>query len=419
MSDDPLCRKLTPSEQQWLPQTSLISLTCQLHPSAAEQRFSSKETLEKRVEESRQRHPFLNVKVNPEELSFERNSEIPVSLVELEADSAEEVRKAVREELEVGSIDRKVALARVVLLRTPSASYLVLIGDHLCFDGKSFMIWLSDLVGGGDTSGKKMHDFVDWTSLIPDKSFSPFSPVFESVQLNALPVADPAELMKAGIDDVVCTIDSETLKKLKQRTKEKGTKLNAPLMMAYFAAMADAYLDQHEGKAELPINVRSVSAADLRDQVGLPSDYMNNSASTVPVHTSISTVEDGRVVGPLWPKAFDAQLVMKSNIAAGEGFRLNDITKRGAFAEFGPYFAILCLWSNMGVCRVPDNSVASVEVHVHGVGNNPIISAHPITVGDHLAVTFSFSNVLHKRSTVEFIAQRFDHHIRYLADNAL
>lgn len=263
-----------------------------------------------------------------------------------------------------------------------------------------------------------MFPFVDWTTLIPPQEFEPFSPVFDSIMLKTTPVANPADLATSLVDDVVCRLDNSLFRKLKETAKEKSSKLNAPLMLAFFASMTDACLrEEPEKTSETPLNVRSVSAVDLRARLGLPAAFMNNSASVVPVHTSFPEVKDGHVDGhDMWTLAKEAQQVMLDNIEKGEAFRLNDITKRGAFEEFGPYFAILCLWSNMGTCDVPTGTVENVEVHLRGIGNNPIISAHPITVEDGLSITFTYSPLLHKRETVEFVAERFVEHVRFLAN---
>jgi hypothetical protein len=146
---------------------------------------------------------------------------------------------------------------------------------------------------------------------------------------------------------------------------------------------------------------------------------MNNSASVVPVHTTFPhtvTGDDGHSVieGDLWELAVLSQDLLLRNIEAGEAYRLHDITKRGAFAEFGPYFDILCLWSNMG--RLDSVGVESAHVHLRGTATNPIISGHPITTatGD-LCLTLTFSPAFHSVETMKYMGRRFVYHIEALA----
>merc|ERR1712050_16264 len=105
-------------------------------------------------------------------------------------------------------------------------------------------------------------------------------------------------------------------------------------------------------------------AVDLRSQLTtpLPADFMNNSASVVPAYASFANVAEGAIVGDLWTVAQQSQEAMLKGIAEGEAFRLNDITKRGAFAEMGPIFAIPCLWSNCGRLEAP--GAETVEAHL-------------------------------------------------------
>ena len=132
------------------------------------------------------------------------------------------------------------------------------------------------------------------------------------------------------------------------------------------------------------------------------------------MHATFPNANSGVVTGDLWAVALAAQELMMKNIEQGEAYRLNDITKRGAFAEFGPYFDILCLWSNMG--RVQAVDVESVEVHLRGSGSNPIISGHPITTAnDTMALTLTYSPCLHEASTVKYIGEQFLHHIATLS----
>ena len=97
----------------------------------------------------------------------------------------------------------------------------------------------------------------------------------------------------------------------------------------------------------------------------------------MPLSAEIPAVDAATDAASLWSAALASQQVMMDHIDAKEAFRLQDITKGSRFAEFGPYFDILCLWSNMGLFR--GKGVEHIEVHLRGAGSNPIISGHPIT----------------------------------------
>ena len=134
-----------------------------------------------------------------------------------------------------------------------------------------------------------VYEFIDWTSRIPDDvSFpTPFQPPFETVRLkpkdDALP---PAELTQSLVEDHVITVPAATMAALKTRAKDMGTTLNAPLMAAFLAAAAAtaARRDPQSVPSDAPCNVRACCAVDLRQALGLASQYMNNSSSVVPVH---------------------------------------------------------------------------------------------------------------------------------------
>ena len=92
---------------------------------------------------------------------------------------------------------------------------------------------------------------------------------------------------------------------------------------------------------------------------------------------------------------------------------LQDITRRAAFAEFGPIFAIPALWSNVG--HVGALGVASCEVHIAGAATNPIISGHVSEAGEVLTLTVTYSPLFHEAATPAYIAERFVHHVEQLA----
>ena len=304
------------------------------------------------------------------------------------------IRSLAAQQLAVG-IDRGVCLARAHLVNglPRGRKTLIVVGDHLALDGRSLMVLFESICQGVSTSAADppahahapgpVHEFIDWTSRIPDDvSFpTPFQPPFETVRLkpkdDALP---PAELAQSLVEDHVVTVPAATMAALKNRAKDMGTTLNAPLMAAFLAAAAAAAArrDPQGVPSDAPCKVRACCAVDLRQALGLASQYMNNSSSVVPVHGVMPPPEKNVAATPLWTAALAAQQVMLDHIAANEAFRLQDITKGARFAEFGPYFDILCLWSNMGLFR-GNGVVEHMECHLRGPGSNPIVSGHPVT----------------------------------------
>jgi hypothetical protein len=430
-SSDPLCRALTPSEQQWLPQSSLIGLAGVLSASTTVDVAS----LHVAVQRVAGTQPYLQVRIDAEKLCYARNDGVPVTGETVsggEDDARATLRAAMAQQLAVG-IDRGVCLARAHLVDgfTGGKKILILVADHLCFDGRSLMQLFESTcdavayAGSADNDHPStMMDFIEWTSRIPDEvSFpKPYEPPFETVRLkpkdDALP---PAELAQVLVEDHIVTVPAETMTALKGRAKAKGTTLNAPLMAAFLgaAAAAAARRDPEGVPSSAPYNVRACCAVDMREALGLTRMYMNNSSSVVPVHGVMPAVDDA-TAGSLWSAALASQKVMQDHVAANEAFRLQDITKGARFAEFGPYFDILCLWSNMGLFR--GKGVEHIECHLRGAGSNPIVSGHPITCahGDSgamtLSLTLTFSPGVHDRETVEFMGATFERFVGILAE---
>jgi len=221
--------------------------------------------------------------------------------------------------------------------------------------------------------------------------------------------------------------------KLRVATKARGATLNAPLMTAFLAAVVDAARGQDPSLEGSPQHVRSVCAVDLRSRLTPPLDarYMNNCASVVPVAATFGAAtglaeNEGE---NLWKVALEAQAGLMDAVAGGEQFRLQDITRRGAFAEMGPIFAIPCLWSNVGHIgpamknsanesgraeSIEASALVLAEILVAGAGSNPVISGHVVEAGGALALTVTYAPAFHETATAELIAQRFEHHVRVL-----
>merc|ERR1719330_497522 len=147
---------------------------------------------------------------------------------------------------------------------------------------------------GGASRCATMLPFVDWTTRVPAVELPPFEGV-DSVMLMTPPV-DWADLASAPrVEGLVQAVDRATFAALKVATKRRETTLNAPLMIAFFAAVRDCALKQNpelQKKGASPTNgvtsealsVRSVCVVDLRRYLDppLPEGFMNNSVSIVP-----------------------------------------------------------------------------------------------------------------------------------------
>lgn len=157
-SEDPLCRPLTPSEQQWLAQSSLIALAGIISTeTAAAYDLARLRSAVQRVAETQ---PFLQVRIDNEKLSYSRNDGVPVTGENLGGGSGggdgsgEDLRIALRaaaaRQLAVG-IDRGVCLARAHLVDIDGAvgqKMLIVVADHLCFDGRSLMVLFESICDG-------------------------------------------------------------------------------------------------------------------------------------------------------------------------------------------------------------------------------------------------------------------------------
>lgn len=141
------------------------------------------------------------------------------------------VRACIKQQLSLG-LDRQVSLARVHLLKHSKHSYLLVIGDHLCFDGRSLMWWVSELASlrTEDNKDTSMLEFSDWTTKIPLLEFAPFVPPFPSIKMapkEDLPSME--SMLTMDVDDVVITVEKTIMQKLKEKAAAHGTTLNAPL----------------------------------------------------------------------------------------------------------------------------------------------------------------------------------------------
>jgi len=454
---DPLFRALNSSEEAWLAQSSNICLISRLSSAAA--RAATDAALASALAVTRTQQPYLNVCIDAQTKRFVRITQHADHTSEdlnfvVESDNGSDglgaaARACGRAQLAVG-IDRGVSLARCHVGRhaESGATYLVLVCDHLAMDARSLVIWAEDLtaalVNGEESNddinnAETMLPFVDWTERIPPVTLPPFAGQASVMLAATKAVASESLATAPPVVGLVHCIAPAAFEKLRIASKARGATLNAPLMTAFLAAVVDAARGQDPSLEAAPQHVRSVCAVDLRCRLTPPLDvrYMNNSASVVPVSATFraatAAVAEKEKKDDLWKVAQEAQAGLMEAVAGGEQFRLQDITRRGAFAEMGPIFAIPCLWSNVGhvgsVVTMKGESesgraeseevsaLVSAEVLVAGAGSNPVISGHVVEAGGALALTVTYAPAFHDAATAELIVQRFEHHVCVLGNS--
>jgi hypothetical protein len=391
--------------------------------------LANTESLTKANRRSQLRHPFLNVCVDSDALAFKPTcAPTPISSEELDHSTQVSVRSAAQRQLAAG-IDRSVTFARLHLMQGPDGSaHLFLLCDHLALDAKSLVIWLTDVMASlatatppeqqeAEEETEEAHEFVEWSARAPHdllKTLPPFSPSAPSVMLDKLtPTAEEcAAQPPCNVADVCVYVDSSIFEALRAVTKQvKGTTLNAPLSAAFAAATADVARWQRPAAGQVvpPLTVQGACAVEVRQQCSpsLPADYMNNSAG---IAVTAALFEEG---ADLWDVALASQANLLEEIAAGGAWRLQDITKRAAFAEMGPIFSIPALWSNIGY--IGASGVSSCELHMAGAATNPVISGHCMAVSKSMSLTVTYSPLFYKAETADYLAQRFLFHVEALS----
>lgn len=387
-------------------------------------------------------HPYLTVRVNKESSSLcPMESEIQVSRETIQAEEGSDflsiARAVCRRQLEAG-VRISDSLVRVHVLFVEHAvagksSHLLLLGDHMALDGRSFVAWMDHLVrrlltpSCATTEEEESHPFLEWASQAPDVTLPPFEAP-PSVML--IHQAGPAAGAPAApVRDTVLVIPIEDFVALKQQASARGIKLNGPLFVCFAAAVAEVARKQRQEQSsdeEAPhddvVVVRAMCAVDARLQLQppLPADYISSVAGLVPQHVTLPatlTSADDHV-GPVKERLWEAAAVSSSDlsaaIAAGETFRMRSILARGAYAELGLLFAVPFIWSNLGHTQTA--GVGAVELHVMGEGSNSLISAHVIEAGGRLALTITYAPAFHTSATIDAIAAHFSKFLRVLVE---
>lgn len=346
--EDALCRGLNANEGFWLTVNKSSSPLCLMARLRSDADLTES-MLEAALAECRMKHPYLGVCVDKTAKELRSAAvALPLSCQSVNSCSSDSIRAIAREQLLAG-IDISQTLVRAHLIMSSDASWLLLLGDHLAFDGKSFVAWLTDLLSGAAgvrIASQIPHPFTDWTARVPLVQLPPFA---ATATLSLALLAAPPDLSDApNVEDVVVTLDEDVFIALKAETKAAGTKLNGPLMTAFGAAVIDA-IRRQQPELSPPFPVRGMCAVDVRSHVfpPLPPDYVCSAAGLVPCALKLEPGED------LWAVAALSTKSLVADVAAGEAFRMQSIFTRGAFAELGPLFAGPFLWSNIGHFEVP------------------------------------------------------------------
>jgi hypothetical protein len=464
-----LSRALSSTEAQWLAMGggsgSPLCLCAAVAPEWAAQLPGA---LEAALVTIRARHPFLQVCLGAaaaedgdgQPCLRPSTSPIPVSSEVLPADAcAADVHAAVQRQLAQGFV-LATSFVRVHLLLAASGgvTHMLLLGDHMVVDGKSLAIWLTEVVvhcveeaargplssapapvaASGEPDESSL--LVDWTTRVPPLDLPPFVST-ATVLLTSLPGAAEAAAVVPPpvVRDVVVTLAPNVFVALRAQTKARGATMNAPLMAAFCAAVADTATWQQDVsggsgsgsdlRATGRTSVRTLCAVDTRRFLvpPLPADFIGNIAGVVPCAMDVglpaaaasgdvgsaSADSDG---ADLWRVALTAQSSVVASADAGEAFRLRDITVRGAWAEMVPLFSIPCMWSNIGHIAGGEGAVVTaVEFHMTGAGTNPIVSGHCVEMGGKLALTITYAASFHSEDTIHHLCDRFQARVLQLA----
>lgn len=292
-----LFRPFTASEGMWAAINESSSPLCLLvrvsGPLAAD-------TLRLALAHVRAEHPYLRCAVHKERggVGDSPLAEIPLTTETVAASpsDAHALRALVRAQLLAG-VTITDTFVRVHLVKHSGAgdegvSHLLLIGDHMCFDGRSFFSWLGSLMAALGTVASdpaatfdgEPHEFLNWSTQVPDVTLERYVKP-ESVALfsNTIAIAkaersgdgDDESKAAAGTDapastkveDVVLTVPSEVFAKLKATSKAVGAKLNGPLAVAFNCALADLARKRAD---ELPVTTLSACAVDVRGMLTPP-----------------------------------------------------------------------------------------------------------------------------------------------------
>ena len=296
-----LFRPFTASEGMWAAINESSSPLCLLVRVSGP---LTTEILRLALAHARAEHPYLRCAVHKERggVGDSPKPEIPLTTETVATAPSDlgALRALVRAQLLAG-VAITDTFVRVHLVEHSGAedagvSHVLLIGDHMCFDGRSFFSWLASLMAAlgkvaDDPAAAfdgEAHEFLNWSTQVPDVTLERYVKP-ESVALftstigiagaegaddaatsdesKADGAAAAATPTSTKVEDVVLNVPPEVFAKLKATSKAVGAKLNGPLAVAFNCALAD--LARKRGDA-LPVSTLSACAVDVRGMLTPP-----------------------------------------------------------------------------------------------------------------------------------------------------
>lgn len=394
-------------------------------------------------------HPYLRAAVShdPQGIIASEEGAIPLTVEALDVtdcSSEHEEHKAVR-----GIIQRELAKGVCITkafarLHTifPSGTtsphhtvHLLVIGDHMAFDGRSFFAVLRSVIRAlpsatpptiPETEGSDCsHELCDWNAAVPASlelppydasAFDPRSAISTGCE-HWKPeegTADPP-----AVRDVVWAMDSEIFSRLRREAKTRQVSLNGPMAVALRCAVADAAIRRGTLTSDtLSLPTLLACAVDVRGllEPPLPANYVCSAASLMNVgHTVKAGME-------LWDAAVEESERVAAMVEAREPFRMQSLMRSGDFSSIGALFNVSAIWSNIG--RYPymreatdaGYTIRRLETHVMGVGSNPLLTVHAISTDECASFSFTFSPKYHEEAAIRSLIEDFARHLKRMAE---
>lgn len=432
-------RPLTASEAMWKTvnhSSSPLALVARLRGAV------DVDDLESALAAVRARHPYLRAAVHKEasELGPSPLDAIPLSQETIPAFGCDEnarqdaVHAAVRRQLLEGVRITETFVRAHLLSESAAAAdaqpvhHLVLLGDHMALDARSFYSWLDSILtalAGGAPPGDGVraggaNELLIWDERIPSGlELRPLDqvPTGRPVAPTKTPAAPAAS--DAGpvvVEDVTRIVPEASFAAVKRAAKTRGLTLNGPLFAAFARAAADLAVARGE---EMPFRAAGACAVDLRTRVDppLPGNFISSAAALANMGAEVAEGRD------IWSIGSEAAKSLADGLAAGEGFRMPLLTHAGDYAALGSLFAVTCIWSNIGhyggATAAGETALEQLEFHLMGEGSNPMVSVHLVETNGRLAVALTYSPAFHQREDMVSLADSFLKHLdRLAADSA-
>lgn len=235
-----ICRPLNTNEKVWLTQNNSSSPLCLV--ASFNHGVLNEASMTETLNILKLKHPYLAVCVDKATKCLKSTpSPIPLTFETVTDDTQEfyqQIQHIVRSQLSQG-----VARCHVVHFPNYIHDYLLLLGDHMAFDGRSFVSWLYDLnkiLSGGRIPESEFHTFEDWSRRVPEVNLKARK-FAESENLELL-TAPPGPENPPHVEDIVIKITPEVFMRLKEESKKRGLSLNGTLMVRFYLFIAIIWL---------------------------------------------------------------------------------------------------------------------------------------------------------------------------------